>query len=129
MPTSPPITPQRSAWLRTATAAPVVCRISAPVSTDVLVIGGGIAGLNSAIRCAELGQSAVVVEAHEIGFGASGRSGGQLIPGLKHDPQEVVRMLGERAGTRLARFAGDGSMQTFDLIKRYGIECDAQEDG
>lgn len=129
MPAETFVTPQRSAWLRTAPAAPLTGALQGKLSTQVLVIGGGIAALNCAIRCAELGQDVVLIEAQAIGFGASGRSGGQLIPGLKHDPATLVKMLGEDAGARLARFAGDAPDETFRLIARYGIECDAQQKG
>jgi len=123
------VTPQRSAWLRTAPPAPATTAVAAGFSTQTLVLGGGIAGLGAAIRCAELGHEACVLEAEEIGFGASGRSGGQLIPGLKHAPSALVRMLGEEIGTRLARFAGEAPTETFRLIERYRIACDAQQNG
>lgn len=124
-----PVTPLRSAWLRTAVPPIKTPKVDRDLQAHVLVIGGGICGLNAALRCAELGHDTVVVEAEEFGFGASGRSGGQLIPGLKHDPQTLIRLLGEDAGTRLARFAGTGPTETFRLIERYAIDCDAAQTG
>lgn len=57
---------------------------------DVLIVGGGFAGLSTALSLAEKGASVVVLEAHEPGWGASGRNGGQANPGLKNEPLSVV---------------------------------------
>lgn len=122
-------TPQRSAWLRTACAAPATGRMEGDPGAPYVIVGGGYTGLNAAIRLAELGHECIVLESCELGFGASGRNGGQVIPGLKHDPAELVRRLGERRGDRLARFAGDAATRTFDLIRRHALSCEAQSGG
>ena len=65
---------------------------------DVAVIGGGFTGLSAALACAEKGLSVALVEAKTIGFGASGRNGGQLIPGLRWSMREIDEEFGrERA--------------------------------
>ena len=61
---------------------------------DVVVVGGGFTGLSTALHLAEKGASVVVLEAEEPGWGASGRNGGQVNPGLKHDPDAVERDFG-----------------------------------
>ena len=122
-------TPQRAAWLRTATPTPPERRLAEATTADVVVVGAGYAGLNAAIRSAEHGRSAIVLEAETPGFGASGRNGGQVIPGLKHDPAELISMLGERRGIALTRFAGDAPARTFELIAQHRMDCDASSCG
>src|SRR5262249_21137542 len=63
------------------------------------------------------------------GWGASGRNGGQVNPGLKWDPDDVERDFGPELGARLVRFAWGAPEATFSLIRRYQIECDARQSG
>jgi glycine/D-amino acid oxidase-like deaminating enzyme len=97
--------------------------------TDVLVIGGGFTGLSTALHLAERGVEVVLVEAYEPGWGASGRNGGQVNPGLKHDPERVERDFGAELGARMLRFAGDAPAFVFDLIERLGIACELRRSG
>ena len=106
----------RSGWEATAIPAPPTPPIEADSSCEALVIGAGYTGLNAAIRLAEAGMAASVVETGDPGYGASGRNGGQVIPGLKYDPDTLVAKLGETAGRALVRFAGEAAGRTFDLI-------------
>jgi glycine/D-amino acid oxidase-like deaminating enzyme len=122
-------TPQRSAWLRTACPAPETASISEEIAVTYAVVGGGYAGLCAALRLAERGHACAVLEADEIGFGASGRNGGQVIPGLKYDPDELVRRFGDQRGERLARFAGEAATSTFAQIQRLGLACEARQCG
>ena len=69
-------------------------------------IGAGYAGLSTALHLAERGVKTVVLEAHEPGWGGSGRNGGQVIPGLKYDPDELVEKFGRSAASELVAFAG-----------------------
>ncbi|MGB6356908.1 MAG: FAD-binding oxidoreductase, partial [Steroidobacteraceae bacterium] len=101
-----------------AAAAPPLDR---DVRADVAVVGGGITGLSTALHLAERGTSAVVLEAEEPGWGASGRNGGQVNPGLKHDPDLVERAFGRELGGRMNAFAGAAPAFVFDLIERHGI--------
>jgi sarcosine oxidase len=95
----------------------------------VVVVGAGYTGLNAALRLAELGKRAVVLDAEAVGFGASGRNGGQVIPGLKYDPPELLEMYGERRGAAMIDFVGRAADCTFQLIKDYQLDCDAVQDG
>ena len=123
------VTPQRSGWLRSAPDAPAFPPLAQDLAADTVIIGAGYAGLNAALRLAERGERAVVLEAHEPGFGASGRNGGQVIAGLKYDPAELADMFGEARGRALAAFAGDAPANTFDLIARYQLQCHARQCG
>ncbi|MDO9362679.1 MAG: FAD-binding oxidoreductase [Sphingopyxis sp.] len=93
------------------------------LSFDVAVIGGGFTGLSAALACAERGFSVILIEREHIGFGASGRNGGQLIPGLRWSASELE-----------ADFGRERTDALFDLcwranpvgarIAKHGIECD-----
>lgn len=122
-------TPQRSAWLHSAAPLCELPILERDLKTETAIIGGGYAGMNAAIRLTELGRDAVVLDAHEPGFGASGRNGGQVVPGLKYDPYQLIERFGEKRGHALAAFAGNAAAQTFDLIERYGLKCDVRRCG
>jgi glycine/D-amino acid oxidase-like deaminating enzyme len=114
-----------------ATAAP---RLELPVlegskSVDVCVVGGGFAGLSTALHLASAGISTVVVEAAEPGWGASGRNGGQIIPGFKAERSELVQRVGEERAERLFAWSGTFVDTTLDIIKRHNIDCQAGRPG
>ncbi|TWF58789.1 NAD(P)/FAD-dependent oxidoreductase [Neorhizobium alkalisoli] len=96
---------------------------------DVVIIGGGLTGLSAALHLAEAGTSVAVLEARQPGWGASGRNGGQLNPGLKYNPDTIVEMFGAQKGKGLVDLAWGGPDFTFSLIRRLGIECDARQNG
>src|SRR5277367_1512229 len=114
-----------------ATAEPAMPAppLEGDVRADVVVVGGGITGLSTALHLAERGVKVVVLEAEEPGWGASGRNGGQVNPGLKLDPDQVERDYGHDLGGRMNALAGAAPSVVFDLIKRHGIRCDARQNG
>src|SRR6187397_1072435 len=72
---------------------------------DLAIVGGGIMGLSTALAAAGHGLSVRVVEAGSLGEGASGLNGGQVIPGLKYDPQWLLEHFGPQRGEALIAFA------------------------
>lgn len=100
-----------------------------PAEADVVIVGGGFTGLSTALALAEHGASVVVLEADQPGAGASGRSGGQVIPGLRHFTGELVAAWGESAGLRAHAFGAEAAERTFDLVRREGIDCDPIQTG
>jgi len=84
---------------------------------DVVIVGGGIMGLSTALHAARLGLSVQVLEAGEIGQGASGLNGGQVIPGLKYDPEWLLEHFGSERGEALVNFAASTADAVFDLIR------------
>ncbi len=100
-----------------------------PAETDVAIVGSGITGLSAALRARALGNSVSVLDAAQPGWGASGRNGGQVIPGLKSDPDEIIRRLGAEKGERMIAFAGAAADTVFDAIESNDIDCGAQRGG
>ncbi len=110
-----------SLWAATAPPPPPTPPLGESASADVCVIGGGYAGLSTALHLAERGVKVVVLEAREPGWGASGRNGGQVIPGIKHDPDELERMFPDTA-ERLIPFVSGTAEAVFGLIRRHKLE-------
>jgi len=113
-------------WEETAVAAPSVPALAGSEAASVLVIGAGYLGLSAALHLADAGVDVLVVDAEQPGWGASGRNGGQVIPGLKHDPSELEAMLGHERGERVWRFAGGVADFVFDLVDRHKLDCNAR---
>ncbi|MCF7201416.1 NAD(P)/FAD-dependent oxidoreductase [Pseudomonas oligotrophica] len=91
---------------------------------DVCVVGGGFSGLNTAIELAERGLSVVLLEAHRIGWGASGRNGGQLIRGVGHDVGRFAGVLGEDGVNELKRMGIEAVQIVRERIEQHAIDCD-----
>lgn len=98
-------------------------------SVSVAIIGGGFAGLSTALHLAEQGIDAIVLEARQPGWGASGNNGGQLNPGLKLDPDTIEATFGTDLGGRMIAFSYNTPEFTLDLIRRLGIACEARQNG
>ncbi len=96
---------------------------------QTVIIGAGFTGLSAALHLAEAGHSVMVLDTHAPGWGASGRNGGQVNPGLKPDPDEVARDIGGARGERLVEAAWNAPDLVFSLIERHGIACDAARGG
>jgi sarcosine oxidase len=109
--------------------APPADQFESCSTVDLAVIGGGFTGVSAALTAAERGMSVALLEARTIGWGASGRNGGQVIPGLKLDPSEMIATYGEEAGRRLTSAAGGAADLVFSLVERHAIDCDPMRSG
>lgn len=94
---------------------------------DVCVVGGGYTGLSAALHLAEAGLDVVLVEAHRIGFGASGRNGGQLGSGQRQDQVTLEKMVGRDAARAMWDLGEDAKTLVRDLVARHGIDCDLRD--
>ena len=114
----------QSYYRATANAMPQRPPLSADLSADVCVIGGGFTGVNTAIELAQRGLSVILLEARRIGWGASGRNGGQLIRGIGHDVTGFAKYVGEE-GVRYLEQAGIESVALVgERIREHAIACD-----
>lgn len=91
---------------------------------DVCVVGGGFAGLHTAVTLAERGRRVVLLEARRIGWGASGRNGGLAIPEFACGRATLVAALGAERGARCWQLAAKAAVALRERIARHGIECD-----
>src|SRR5206468_12543099 len=96
---------------------------------DVVVVGAGYSGLSAALHMAERGADVVVLDAAEPGWGGSGRNGGQVIAGVKDDPDELERKFGSAMGRRMWQNSGAAADFVFELIARHKIPCHAHQSG
>lgn len=99
-------------------------RLNGEVDADVCVVGGGFTGVSAALHLAERGYKVVLLEAARIGWGASGRNGGQLGTGMR----KAVLELEPRLGRDRTRVLWDMAAEAMDIVKDriqlHGIQCD-----
>jgi glycine/D-amino acid oxidase-like deaminating enzyme len=94
-----------------------------PSRTDVAIVGGGYTGLAAALALSKRGVDSTVLEQHTIGWGASGRNGGFVLPGYKPEMEELAQRLGpERAG-RMFRLSLEAIRTLSDLVSEERISC------
>ena len=98
--------------------------LEADLSVDVCVIGGGYTGLSSAIHLAEFGYDVVVLDAHRVGWGASGRNGGQVGSGQRLGQDVLERNFGHDHARALWLIAEEAKSTVRALIRKHDIRCD-----
>jgi gamma-glutamylputrescine oxidase len=113
-----------SLYAASADPAPAFPRLRENVRADVAIVGGGYTGLSAALHLAEAGISAVVLEANSVGWGASGRNGGQLHTGQRRDQDWLEARFGRDEARALWRLAEEAKALTLGLIARHRIDCD-----
>ena len=123
------VIPPRGLYAETARPAPPAPPLDGDRSVSVAIVGGGYTGLSAALHLAEQGVDVLVLEAHAPGWGASGRNGGQVNPGLKHDPGRIEADFGPDLGARMVALSGNAPGFVFELIERHGIVCEALRSG
>ena len=90
---------------------------------DVCVVGGGFTGLSAALHLAEAGMKVVLVEAQRVGFGASGRNGGQLGSGQRQDQKTLEKLVGREDATKLWTLAEEAKALVKSLVAKHKINC------
>jgi hypothetical protein len=118
-----------SLWTATANSDATYPRLDGEGDTDVAIIGGGYTGLSAALHLAEAGVRVTLLEAETPGWGASGRNGGQINPGLKDTPDAIEARFGPEIGGRLVRLSGGAADKVINLIRRHAIACDPVQTG
>jgi len=113
-----------SYYAASARAAPLRPPLEGTVDCDVCVVGGGIAGCSAALHLAERGLSVVLLEEHRIGWGASGRSGGQALFGVAASQAKLIRLIGAADARAVWDVSVEGLVLLRSLIERFHIDCD-----
>jgi glycine/D-amino acid oxidase-like deaminating enzyme len=116
-------------WVTQATRTVHAARVQADETVDLAIIGGGFMGLASAYHAAKQGLGVHVVEARRIGEGASGLNGGQVIPGLKYDPEWLLEHFGSVRGEAVIQFAAGTADAVFDLIRDEKLDVPHNRSG
>jgi gamma-glutamylputrescine oxidase len=99
-------------------------RLRGRLTADVCIVGGGYTGLSAALHLARSGYQVVVLEANRIGWGASGRNGGQVGVGQRRGATELVAMFGLERARALWQLGRDATGLVRTLISRHAIDCD-----
>ncbi|MGH7022862.1 MAG: NAD(P)/FAD-dependent oxidoreductase [Caulobacteraceae bacterium] len=120
---------ENSYYLATAQAAEANPPLAADTEADVVIVGGGATGLSAALHAAGRGASVVLLEGGRIGWGASGRNGGQIIPGLRMGATDLAARLGEERARRVLELAFEARDLVVGLIERHAINCDLRLTG
>ena len=119
-----------SLWRATAPKRTACAPISGSHHSQFVIIGGGFTGLSTALHLAEAGYDATLIEAKEIGWGASGRNGGQVNPALPvATPAALFAAYAPHHAKKLAQLSLTSADFLFDLISKYQISCDARQLG
>ncbi|AUQ53833.1 NAD(P)/FAD-dependent oxidoreductase [Phaeobacter inhibens] len=108
-----------------ATATPLApfAPLQGEARADVCIVGGGYTGLSAALHLAEAGRTVILLEANRVGFGASGRNGGQLGSGQRMEQDGLESLMGEPEAAKLWNLAEDAKDLVKSLIARHGIDC------
>src|SRR5512135_2500410 len=113
-----------SYYAASANPAPDRPPLTGDVDADVCVVGGGIAGCSTALHLAERGYKVVLLEANRVGWGASGRSGGQAIVGYACSQAKLVSQVGREAAKQMFDISVEAQQLIGSLVARHRIDCD-----
>jgi gamma-glutamylputrescine oxidase len=118
---------ENSYYEATVARAPAQPVLAEHLQADVCVVGGGYAGLSAALELADRGYAVVLLEAQRVGWGASGRNGGQAIVGFGSDGEEAIeRQFGMEEACRAWDITVDAIQLLQQRIARFGIACEWQ---
>ena len=113
-----------SYYTATANTLPEYGALDGDVDCDVGIVGAGYTGLSAALHLAERGFKVVLLDAQRVGWGASGRNGGQLGSGQRVDQETLLAMVGADRARKLWQLAEDSKSLVKSLISKHKIDCD-----
>ncbi len=120
---TPHLATPNSLWNSTAIDFPVLSPLVEDIAAEVVIIGAGFTGCSAALHLAENNVDVVLIDAGQPGIGASGRNGGQVIPGIKKTVEEVQQVWGREMGRSLYDVIGTAPDLVFELIDKHDIDC------
>ncbi|GAB2908526.1 FAD-binding oxidoreductase [Paralcaligenes sp. KSB-10] len=113
-----------SVWAATANRRPELPLLKGDVETEVAIIGGGYSGLSTAHHLSKSGVDCVVIEANDVGWGASGRNGGMAVLRYKNGYSTLVAQFGDEVAMRLYQLVLEAVDTLESIVREYGIDCD-----
>jgi len=119
----------QSYYAASANAVPQRPALQGEVETDICIIGAGYTGLSSALFLLENGFKVSIVEAAKVGFGASGRNGGQIVNSYSRDIDVIERSVGQQQAQLLGQMAFEGGRIIRERVATYGIDCALKDGG
>lgn len=119
-----PVDYAKTYYAATAHPQPPRPALAGDVEADICVVGAGFAGISTALHLAEKGMKVVVLEAAKVGFGATGRNGGQIINGYSRDYDTIKARYGEDTARAVLNMSFEGGNIIRERIAQYNIRCD-----
>ncbi|MCX5543175.1 FAD-binding oxidoreductase [Paraburkholderia sp. CNPSo 3076] len=117
-------------YYESTVSRPSYPQLTSTTDTQICIVGGGLAGLNTALGLVERGvRDIVVLDAERVGFGASGRNGGFVFGGYSLDNADLLRTLGHSQARSLYQLTVDAVELIRTRIARYGIDCEIVDRG
>lgn len=123
------MTPHTTSYYAASAPEPNRPSLQDDIIADVCVIGAGFTGISSALHLAEQGKRVVVLEGARVGWGASGRNGGQIVNSYSRDIDVIEKSYGKTTADALGNMAFEGGKIIRQRIEQYGIDCDYREGG
>tara|TARA_R110000787_G_scaffold249700_3_gene355269 strand:- start:649 stop:1950 length:1302 start_codon:yes stop_codon:yes gene_type:complete len=111
-------------YAATATPSTPYAPLKGAHRADVCIVGAGYTGLSAALHLAQAGRSVILLDAQRVGFGASGRNGGQLGSGQRAEQDTLEALVGDGAAARLWELGEDAKGLVKSLIAEHAIDCD-----
>ena len=118
-----------SYYAASANAAPERLPLSGAIDADICVVGAGYTGLSAAIALTEAGFKVVVLEQAKVGWGASGRNGGQIVHSYSRDIDVIETQFGKAVADTLGHMMYEGAKIIRERVVEYGISCDLKDGG
>jgi gamma-glutamylputrescine oxidase len=118
-----------SYYAASANASPVRAVLQENLDVDVCIVGAGYTGLSSGLALAEAGYKVVVLEQAQVGWGASGRNGGQIVHSFSRDIDVIESSYGRDVAEPLGRMLFDGAKIIRERVAKYHIDCDLKDGG
>lgn len=115
-----------SLWAAVTPLPPLLPPLAGDAEVETVVIGAGLTGLSAALELARAGQKVMLLEAQAVGWGASGRNNGQVIPTLTAAEPRAMAARWGAAGERFVKLVGNSASVLFDIVRREGIEAEAE---
>jgi len=119
----------RNHWADTSDEVFSAPALEENITADIIIVGGGFTGCSAALEAANFGSKVVLLEAHGIGHGGSGRNVGLVNAGLWLPPDDIINRIGKPNGERLIATLSKAPKDVFGLINNYQIQCSALQNG